>query len=508
MTASTTHNFLLTPTKTGKFAIEPSTLEYKGKIYSSNAIQVEVSNAPQRSTQNEAPVFSETFVSNENPFVNEQITLTFKLHRKVEIKNIQLDLSYDNFRKESLGKSKEYARTLNGVRYITSELVTALFPTRPGPAEIPGAAVNLDLVLRDRRRQTRDPFNRFFNDPFFGNAGRLQHKVIRTQPISLNIRPLPKESKPSSFSNLVGKFNITATIGKQKIKVGDTSTLTVKIAGMGNIQDAIFSLPNLSEKFKTYPDEPQLEKAVKDQQFYGEKTFKFALVPLKKGDFQIPALTLSYFEPDVESYVSVQTNPISLEILDADNEEKMIMVESNNKTTNKIKILGTDIFPNHNLLEDFSNQKPNSQTVSFYYASGFAPILIYLVLIAFTRQKMRLKNDLAFARSKKAYKLASKKLESLSPINGNLKTFVQELSQVVREYIGDKFNLNGAAFTSNEVIEKLKDRSFPEDQIIPIKNLLEEFENIQYGGTGNAAISPESLLNKSIETMKRLEKTP
>jgi len=506
MTSSTKHNFLLTPKKTGKFTINYAKIKYEGQEYLSNSIQIEINETPKQTANNQAPVFAKTFASTTTPYVNEQLTLTFKLYRRVETKNIQLNLPLENFREEQLEKSRDYSQVLNGLQYQTSEFSTALFPTKTGDIEIPGASVNLDLVIRNRRPQSQDPFNLFFNDPFFGHSGRLQHKVIRTKPILINVRPLPEKGKPSNFSNLVGEFKISATMGKTKIKAGDTSTLTVKVAGIGNIQDAIFKLPDLSKDFKTYSDEPKLEKSAKNQKLYGEKTFKFALVPLKEGNFPIPSLTLSYFNPKEERYVTATTAPIELEVLPGENDEKMNLVDSKNLTPGKVKVIGTDIFPNHTNLEDFSNQKPTKEVKSIYYAGGFVPILSYLTIAAFARQKRKLKHDSAFARNKNAFKLAKTKLDSLSSKAYDSKNFIQELSQVLREYIGDKLNLNGAAFTSDEAINKLKERKFPEEQISSMQKLLEQLEQIQYGGVEITSNIQGNLINKSLETLKKLEK--
>ncbi len=506
MAASTKHNFLLTPQKTGKFTLDSVKLEYKGKEYLSNSIQLEVSDISKQTAQNQAPVFAETFASTTAPYVNEQITFTFKLYRRVETKNVQLNLPFDDFREEQLGKPSDYSQVLNGLQYQTSEFSTALFPTKTGPIEIPGASVNLDLVIRDQRPRSQDPFNLFFNDPFFGHSGRLQHKVIRTKPILINVRPLPENGKPLDFSNLVGKFEISAKIGKPKIKTGDTSTLTVKVSGIGNIQDAVFNLPDLTKNFKTYSDEPKLEKRTKNQKLYGEKIFKFALVPLNEGNYQIPSLSLSYFDPEEERYITTKTEPIRLEVLPGENNEKMNVVDSKNLTQGKIKILGTDIFPNHTNLEDFSNQKPTKEVKVVYFASGFIPILSYFTIAAIVRKKRKFQYDSAFARNKKAYKLAKTKLESLTSKDHSPKLFIQELSQILREYIGDKLNLNGAAFTSDEAINRLKERKFSKDQIIEIQDLLEKLEKIQYGGIEAANDSQKSLINQSLETLQKLEK--
>ena len=182
------------------------------------------------------------------------------------------------------------------------------------------------------------------------------------------------------------------------------------------------------------------------------------------------------------------------------------MVDSKDLTQGKIIILGTDIFPNHTNLEDFSNQKPTTKIKSIYYAGGLVPIFSYFAISMIIRNKRKSQNNSAFSRNKKAYKLAKTKLEILISKTLNSRIFFQELSQILREYIGNKLNLNGTAFTSDEAASKLKERGFQEKQIIAIKNLLEKLEEIQYAGIKTVKDSQNSLINQSSEILKKLEK--
>ena len=170
------------------------------------------------------------------------------------------------------------------------------------------------------------------------------------------------------------------------------------------------------------------------------------------------------------------------------------------------KKINGEIFPNHTNLKDFSDQQPTTEVKSIFFASGFIPIIGYFIIAAFARQKRKFRNNSAFARSKKAFKLAKIKLDLLASTAYDSKVFVQELSQIIREYIGDKLNLNGAAFTTNEAISKLKERQIPTEQIIPMQDLLETLERIQYGGPKSDSNLSDRLINQSLETLKKLEK--
>ena len=97
--------------------------------------------------------------------------------------------------------------------------------------------MELDLIHRTQTNRRRDPFTRFFNDPFFGGVTQNKHKILSTKSIKMNTQPLPKKGKPNGFKNLVGQFSITATVGKESFDAGDTTTLTITVSGIGNVMD-------------------------------------------------------------------------------------------------------------------------------------------------------------------------------------------------------------------------------------------------------------------------------
>jgi hypothetical protein len=112
-------------------------------------------------------------------------------------------------------------------------------------------------------------------------------------------------------------------------------------------------------------------------------------------------------------------------------------------------------------------------------------------------------NNTAFSRKHKAYIKAKQSLNHLSKSNYQEKDLVKKLSLIIREYIGDKLNLQGTAFTPKEVEKSLIDNNFALEKISNIKKLLKKYESMQY-----APISineDQNLINESINLLKILE---
>ena len=107
---------------------------------------------------------------------------------------------------------------------------------------------------------------------FLGRRAHVEHKVLRSQPISIEVLPLP-DGAPNGFKNLIGQFKISAELGKRSLEVGDTTTLTVTVSGKGNVRDISFEEPDLKNLFQNYPDKPEFSQTVQNNQVKGRKGF-------------------------------------------------------------------------------------------------------------------------------------------------------------------------------------------------------------------------------------------
>lgn len=507
--ASVTHKYLLIPKKEGEFKIGPVVMNLSGSIYQSLPISISIKK-PNINSNTNRTVYTETSVSKATPYMYEQIVYTFKLFRKTKAINLNLSMPYDEsfFRKEDLGKSKRYSKIINGIAYDVDEISIALFPTKIGKSIIPPSIMELDLVNRTQRNLRRDPFARFFNDPFFDRTTQSKHKILSTKPIKLKTKPLPTKGKPKHFQNLVGQFAITASIGKENLDAGDTTTLTITVSGIGNVMDVRITSLNLGDQFKVYPDQPLFKKTIHGNQVGGEKVFKFAIVPFSTGRKLIPSISLDYFDPDTNKYNAISSNSINLSIKPSVNTEKLNLIQPktalHQKNNSTVSILARDILPIHTRLEDFESDTLVKNQQIIYIFGVLLPVLIYLIAAGYIRYNHQMNEDISYSRRQVAHRKAMQKLDQLSTSTLRSKDFVRELSQIVREYIGDKLNLQGTAFTAKEVEEKLNKNTFARDKISSVKNLLEKCESLQYSPF--VTLNENSLIEETTKLLVKLEK--
>ena len=501
---SITYNYRLTPMNTGTFVIGPTRVRANGKTYATQPITIAVQNEAQKPSNQETTgnknAFVVTTLSSKKAYVGEQLVYTFRLFHRVDAKNLNLRLPFDKtrFHKEELGEPKTYIKINNGLQYHVQELSLALFPLKKGLHEIPSAMIELDLFHPMKNRSRPDPFSQFF-----GQRTQAEHKVLRSQSLSIEVLPLP-DGAPEGFENIIGQFNISAELGKNDLEVGDTTTLTLTVSGKGNVQDIIFDEPDLKSYFKIYPDKPEFHQTVQNNQIMGEKVFKFALLPLEAGSRTLPKFSLAFFDPGKAQYRVAQTQPISLNIKPSAAKEELNLVQSRqqNAQAPEIEILGRDIFPIYTELDKFQNTRSHSPA---FLATRFgSPVLLFFISAFIIKRQRRMKHDVAFYRRRNAYKNATRRLKKMSEHSDPSapQEFGRELSEILREYVGNKLNLQGKAITAEEGETRLKEADYESAEVT--RKLLERCEILQFAPTTRG--NTKELLRESENLIKLLEK--
>jgi hypothetical protein len=505
---SITHNFRLTPMNTGTFVIGPVRVRANGKTYSTQPITIEVQKLSSQGATGTRNAFVETLLSRKRAYIGEQLVYTFRLFHRVDAKNLNLKLPFDKawFKKEELGDPKSYLKVINGVQYNVQELSMALFPLKIGQHEIPSTLIDLDLLHPAQNRSRRDPFSQFFNDPFFGRRAQAEHKVLRSEPLPVEILPLP-DGAPNGFENLIGQFNISAQLSKNNLEVGDTTTLTVTISGKGNVQDISLNEPTFSNHFKVYPDKPEFHQTIQNNQITGKKVFKFALVPLEPGRKIVPKFSLPFFDSTKSHYRVAETQPIALDIKPSAAKETLNLVQAEKQKIStpkpEIETLGRDILPLYTDLDKFQNEETGSLSSTFLGVGFGSPVMLFILSAFLIKRQNRMKYDVAFYRHRNAYKNASQRLKQMSSLeHSSSKEFGKALSEIIREYIGNKLNLQGKAITAEEVEIRLRESNYESAEAT--RKLLERCETLQFAPLSGGGT--KELLDESESLVKLLEK--
>ncbi|MBX3411111.1 MAG: BatD family protein [Pirellulales bacterium] len=152
----------------------------------------------------------------------------------------------------------------------------------------------------------------------FGRLAISSNQIVvaDAQLASTEIKPLPTTGRPADFRGAVGQFEIATEASTHELKAGDPITLRITVSGGPRLDllpaPPLAELSQLTENFKV-ADEP-LAGVVRDN----VKHFITTVRPRKAGVTEIPAISLSYFDPSTGTFHTVTSEPIAIDVQPAD----------------------------------------------------------------------------------------------------------------------------------------------------------------------------------------------
>ena len=524
-----TYTYILTAKNAGTFTIPPATIKVGNSEYKSNEIAVKVlppdqaanaaaanANADNSAQQGEQPsasggtssgdVFARAIVSKNSVYENEGFLVTFKLYTLVDIAGFDgapKFPEYEGFVAQEIDMPSNLPWALenyNGRNYKTVVLKqTILFPQRSGKITIPSG--KLDVVARVRTQQRQ----RSFFDDFFDMTQDVK-RSLTSNPVTVDVKPLP-EGKPASFTGAVGDYKMTASINTNQLKTNDAVTVKVIISGTGNIKlvknpDIVF--PNDFDKL-----DPVVTNNTKVSQsgVNGTKTIEYNAIPRFAGDFTIPKAEFSYFDLKTGTYKTLTTGEYQLHVIQgaAGSGTNMPVVNATNKED--IRFLGKDIRYIRTNAAHFHKGDFFFGTVP-YLLFYIIPGLLFLILFWIYRKQAAQNANIALVRTRKANKVASKRLKTAAKYLKENKTelFYDETLKAIWGYLSDKLNIPVSALTKDNVDANLIKYGTTESLIQDFRNILDTAEFARFA-PAQATGTMDELYNATVQAIDKMENT-
>ncbi len=338
--SSVTYNYTILPLRAGRFTIPPQTVRAGGSLLRTPELILNVADSPGRSsgarpsrgTQSQSVrasdlVFAELVVPKKTAYVGEVVPVQIRMGFDPRVRPRLIEppeITGQGFTAQKLQESGQNSETINGRPYDVVTYKTAIAAARAGKFEVgPLKAKAQVLVPRARsapRPRSRSPFDLFdlddpFSDPFFSNPfaqmGERREVEIKSEPVALEVKPLPPKAPPS-FSGAIGNFTMATDANPKSLQVGDPITVTTAISGRGNFDRVNAPVVEDERGWHKYPPSSKF-KQDDEVGISGTKTFETVLSPNEKKQ-AVPMLAFSYFDPVKEQYVTVRSEPIAISV--------------------------------------------------------------------------------------------------------------------------------------------------------------------------------------------------
>lgn len=553
VTVNVLYRVVLQPKAIGQFTIKPAVVEYRGQRLEGNSITIEVvkevvaalpasltseniisarTDYPELNKQLKGKLFLRPVVSNTNPYVGEQVVVSYYLYNnRLALGNPRFadqQPAYKDFLKEDIytANALNYReKTIENVLYKVALLKKiALIPTKTGtftldPLTLTGA-LQVEQPSHQRRSPrdlfgdsfsrdffSNDPFGDSFFDGFFGrNAVQV---IIPSSPIEITVQPLP-EPAPSHFSGTVGQYTLEGTVDRTSASQDDLITLTLQFKGTGYVEAiAEPKLPPL-EGFQMYESKGSAKPNIIGDKLAGEKNFEFVLRPTKTGIQTIPSITYTTFDPEVAQYKTLTTKEIALKITPGKAPAMPVVVGPSEQTKPAgVVQLGREI--NYIKTRGFTGTMQHRLLVrnTPFLLLQAVPLGVLALGFWMKRRREIMESDLGRARMLKARGIAAKRLNAAAKLlrQHNHDQFFAELASALRGYLADKLNRQAAGLTTDDIIDALAERGISPEVCKRIAALLDQSDSARYAKTSqHSAEEMHTAFQTSMRLINEMEK--
>ena len=540
-TVKNTYSYVLRAEREGEFTIGPASMVVDGETIQSQPFKVTVvaGNAStgsatqgaqqgggqsQQTQQNTSDpqvsgqdLFLKVIPSKRAAYVGEPVVLTYKLYTRVPVSQLSVSKmpSYGGFwMKEANengnnGQLRQSSEVINGIEYTTAEVQkVVLIPQKAGKLTIEPMAIECmaQIITQRNTQRSNDPFDVFFNDPFFSRSYTNVQKKIETPILTFEAKSLPENGKPASFGGAVGNYNFSATMDTDEVDANEAITLTVTVSGSGNVELVNPPAPVFPPDFEVY--DPKITSSVEagTQGMSGTKKAEYLIIPRRAGDFNIPPIEFSYFNPTKGQYVTQSSSPMSIKVnKGTGGEYNEGGVYANNQES--IKYLGSDI---RHIKTGESQLRPMN---SYFFGSALyfiifaALLLIFLVVLAVVKKRRQFKQDVVLVRNRQATKVAKGRLKNaynyLKAQDQN--RFYEEMSQALWGYISDKLGIERSVLSMDSAKEAMVGKGIDETLADEFVDTLNTCEYARFA-PGDAASKMEGLYEKGLDMIMKVEK--
>ena len=504
-----TYSYFLVPRAQGNFIINQATIEIDDQIYKTTSLNIIVTAAVIKpKDENSADYLASENVhliaeiSKTNPYLNEAITVVYKLYvsNEVSITRGWQEIAIPKFEDfwsqniEDKGKQQVFKGTFKGKPYRYVILRKAvLYPQKTGPLII--EPLTLDIPI-DVQGNLRDMFGR-----------RRMTRVnitISAGKRTITVKPLPIEGKPDNFYGAVGAFNFNASTNKLTLDANEALELKIRVKGTGNLK--LFNLPsiNLPSSLEVYEPIRDNKIAVNIKGMDGFINDTYTVIPQYKGSYPIRPITFSYFDPVLKSYKTVSSEEIIIQVKNGPVTNQPNKLKENTSNENTISLANDQFKYIKTSVKLISINRPKFfKTSLFWCLTGIPFLLIPIIILIGTARRKKL-SDVEGKRFRKATKLAKKYLSEAKNNLGKQEAFYEALERALHNYLRAKLDLVTSEFSKEKITILLAERKVKEVVISDFIGLLKSCEFARYTPTSNVTIKQD--YKKAVGVISNIDK--
>lgn len=180
--------------------------------------------------------------------------------------------------------------------------------------------------------------------------------------IKINILPLPTD-KPVGFQNIVGTPKLEYSWNSDKVNLGQSLVLNIKISGDANLDALEKIITSQFNDFNIFESFKGEDEKVENGKYYAEKSFELALIPKKSGEVNTPEIKIPYFNTQDKKYEFLIIPSKKIDVIGSSSSpQATIPIENTTHVTKNTTPVSTTLIPKE-IRIDTVTEKDNSNNI-------------------------------------------------------------------------------------------------------------------------------------------------
>lgn len=279
-------SYSFTPMATCK--IEPIAVKIDGKYESTDPLNVTVNAL---AITKDSPFILTMEAEKSTVYVGEPLKVTINLKQRHNAEAVDSKFAPPELKNFWI-KEQQQGRRFEEGDYTVTKVIYIMAAQKSGKQHIDRTQLQVA-----QRTHSRDAWGQWFP--------QLQWRSFFSNELDIDVKPLPEGI------NLVGDFNITATLDKNEAAANDAVNLTLRVSGSGNFED-IGSLKPFIDGVSVFEEDASTKAFIENGVYRGVWQQKMAFV--SEHDYTIPPIALKYLDPESQTIKTVTTQALHVKI--------------------------------------------------------------------------------------------------------------------------------------------------------------------------------------------------
>ena len=511
-----TYQYRFQALKDGVFEIGPVKVTAGGRTYETEPVSLTVADTPAprggiAHTGDPADgippedLFVDTEVSSTTVFENEPVVVEYRIFTRVAVDSYGITTlpQTTGFWTEELEQSQspQVERVIrDGIEYQTATIRrVALFPTGPGERTLDPLGIQAQVRVPDRRR--RDIFG-----DIFGGLSALDRRVpvaVASRPVTIEVQPLPTDGRPASFTGHVGELDIAATVDRASVAANEAVTFRLAVTGTGNLRALTPPDITFPDEFEVFPPETTDRIAPGGGSIQGTRTYEYVLIPRAPGSVTLPPVEMSYFDARTRSYGIARSQPVEITVTG----DAAAMSTETGAVPSAVESIREEIRFIHIGTPDFRRTGVPLHTTAGFWIVLLLPVAAVVGAAAVRRHRDRIEGDVAYARVRRARRMARKRLATAKGLaGGDPRDFYAEVAGALQGFLADKLNVAEAGLVREEAGGLARRRGVSDETLERLFACLDDCDLQRFAPAGAEREPPERVLERAAAIMGDLAK--